>query len=241
MSTISCPLWDSCGCVSCCTISGPAETLLSFSCTLNRCLSGSNANAPTHLNLLQASRNVPIAPRVHTTRIILKYCLHSDPSRCRRPTDVHVPSIPRCISALMWAVTIEGGLGWATSVPTAIPAAARGANATARPARATSWRRTARSSTANKPRSNASYVAWPAWLRAWVSAPRRVSSRSLPPRCCTGWPRRPSSCTLFPHFSSATSTWSSGNSTRCTRCYEVSKRVRSATMRLSQRLERSPS
>ena len=51
----------------------------------------------------------PLAPRVNTTPTIPRRRLHSDPSRCRRPTDARVPSTPRGTSAPMWAVTIEAG------------------------------------------------------------------------------------------------------------------------------------
>ena len=95
------------------------------------------------------------------------------------------------------------------------------------------WKRMAPSSTANKQRSNSSCGSWPAWLRAWVSAPPLGSSKLLPTRCCSGWSKRPSTCGPFPRIFSVISTWSSSNSTSCTRCCETSKPVRSATTRPS--------
>ena len=142
-------------------------------------------------------------------------------------------STPPYTSVRMASVTIEAGLGLAICAPTVIPVAAPGASSTVRRATVTFWKRMAPSSTANKQRSNSSCGSWPAWLRAWVSAPPLGSSKLLPTRCCSGWSKRPSTCGPFPRIFSVISTWSSSNSTSCTRCCETSKPVRSATTRPS--------
>ena len=151
------------------------------------------------------------------------------PPTNRRPREVDTSST----SVRMPVVTTGAGWGWAICAPTVIPVAAPGASSTVRRVRGTFWRPMARSSTANRPRWSSSCGSWPVWRKAWVSAPRRGSSRSTPTRCCSGWAKRPSSCAPFPRISCVTSTWSSCNSTSCTRCCATSKPARSATTRRS--------
>ena len=69
---------------------------------------------------------------------------------------------------------------------TAIPAVARGVNATVRPAKATFQSITAPCSMASASRSTSSYTSSVASQRAWASAGRRGFSRSIPTRCSAG-------------------------------------------------------
>src|SRR5262249_47913336 len=95
------------------------------------------------------SLNDLIALRVNTRQPILTRLLPYDLPRCPQPTGARVRSIPPCTFVPMPPVTIEAGEDEATCAPMAIPVAGRGDRSTAQPASALSWRRTARSCTAN--------------------------------------------------------------------------------------------
>ena len=75
--------WDSCGCVSCCTLPGPAdarqhrERQPSPSCC--------GVNAPRSPSRLQVSPTNPFVPPVHTTPRFLNHLPLGRPIRCPRP------------------------------------------------------------------------------------------------------------------------------------------------------------
>ena len=91
------------------------------------------------------------------------------PRTNRRPrevdTSMHFCPHPGC--------DYRGWRGLAICAPTVIPVAAPGASSTARRVKATFWRRMARSSMANRPRSSSSCASWPAWPK--VGYPRHRS------------------------------------------------------------------
>ena len=101
-------------------------------------------------------------------------------------TGVLVQSIPPCTSVRMPVVTTGAGSVWAICAPMAIRAVAPGASSTARRATVIFWKRTARSSMANRLPWNGSYTCWPAWLKVLASVPLHGSLRSMPIRWYSG-------------------------------------------------------
>jgi hypothetical protein len=87
-------------------------------------------------------------------------------SRCFPPTAARVRSRPPGTFVPRQTARIKAGWGEATCVPTAIPVAARGGNATVPPAKAPFWKRTAPAFMVSGSRSHSSCVYWRAGLRA---------------------------------------------------------------------------
>ena len=141
-----------------------------------------SALAPTRPNLSRASPTSPIAPCVNKAPRLPKRLLRCRPIPWHRPTGVPVRSTRPGTFVRTAIVTIGAGAGWGICAPMVIPVVAPGASSTAPRATGTFWRRMAPFCTANRPRLTSSCASWPAWLRAWGSAPPLGSSKSTPTR-----------------------------------------------------------
>ena len=110
---------------------------------------------------------------------------HLPPHRHRSPPAgaARARSTPPASSAPIRTVPIMAGWAAAISRPTAIPAAAPGANGTAPPARAISWRPTARRCMASASPPTCWCGPWARWRKGWASAPWPGCSRSIPTPC----------------------------------------------------------
>ena len=139
--------WDSCGCVSCCTLPGPAEVLRHRERPPSP--SGRDVNAPRSPSHLRVSPTSPIVPYARKKQRTPRHSPLCGPLRYLRPTAAPVRLTPRGISVRMPPVTIAAAWAWATSAPMAIPVVAHGDSSTAPPATATFWRRMAPSFMAN--------------------------------------------------------------------------------------------